>query len=221
MNPGAPAGVDEPAQFRTGRFVDSPATQTLVIFAIRTRRSPLRRRRPVAPPTGLAPRPPRRSGSPHLSHGQPAPARASPDTRRSTDPPTVATDAVTPHAAHSVTGIPCAEGPARVPSSGRVSVRVSLGADLVVEERRERVKPRSSRGAPRTKRDHRGRGPTPTAPILRVTGPHASVVSARECRHRQEHGERASPHAARSGRIRGNYGQGAAMANVGETVVTG
>ena len=38
-----------PAQFRTGWFVESLATQALVIFAIRTRRSPLWRSRPSLP----------------------------------------------------------------------------------------------------------------------------------------------------------------------------
>jgi P-type Mg2+ transporter len=38
-----------PAQFRTGWFVESLATQTLVIFAIRTRRSPFWRSRPSLP----------------------------------------------------------------------------------------------------------------------------------------------------------------------------
>ena len=38
-----------PAEFRTGWFVESLATQTLVIFVIRTRRSPFWRSRPSAP----------------------------------------------------------------------------------------------------------------------------------------------------------------------------
>ena len=38
-----------PAQFRTGWFVESLATQALVIFAIRTRRSPFWRSRPSLP----------------------------------------------------------------------------------------------------------------------------------------------------------------------------
>ncbi|WP_153816250.1 cation transporting ATPase C-terminal domain-containing protein [Streptomyces sp. SUK 48] len=38
-----------PAQFRTGWFVESLATQTLVIFAIRTRRSPFWRSRASLP----------------------------------------------------------------------------------------------------------------------------------------------------------------------------
>ncbi|MFD8708711.1 magnesium-translocating P-type ATPase [Kitasatospora sp. NPDC059648] len=42
------------AQFRTGWFVESLATQTLVIFAIRTRRSPFWRSRPSVPLTVTA-----------------------------------------------------------------------------------------------------------------------------------------------------------------------
>jgi Mg2+-importing ATPase len=38
-----------PAQFRSGWFVESLATQTLVIFAIRTRRTPFFRSRPSLP----------------------------------------------------------------------------------------------------------------------------------------------------------------------------
>src|SRR6185295_5896431 len=38
-----------PALFRTGWFVESLATQTLVIFAIRTRRVPFLRSRPSLP----------------------------------------------------------------------------------------------------------------------------------------------------------------------------
>jgi Mg2+-importing ATPase len=38
-----------PAQFRSGWFVESLATQTLVIFAVRTRRIPFFRSRPSAP----------------------------------------------------------------------------------------------------------------------------------------------------------------------------
>ncbi|WP_198359609.1 cation transporting ATPase C-terminal domain-containing protein, partial [Streptomyces fildesensis] len=40
-----------PVQFRTGWFVESLATQALVIFAIRTRRSPFWRSRPSLPLT--------------------------------------------------------------------------------------------------------------------------------------------------------------------------
>ena len=40
-----------PAQFRSGWFVESLATQTLVIFAIRTRRSPFFRSHPSVPLT--------------------------------------------------------------------------------------------------------------------------------------------------------------------------
>lgn len=43
-----------PAQFRSGWFVESLATQTLVIFAIRTRRVPFIHSRPSAPITAAA-----------------------------------------------------------------------------------------------------------------------------------------------------------------------
>ena len=44
-----------PALFRSGSFVESLATQTLVIFAIRTRRIPFFRSRPSLPLTLAAP----------------------------------------------------------------------------------------------------------------------------------------------------------------------
>lgn len=37
-----------PVQFRTGWFVESPATQTLIMFAIQTRQVPFLRSRPSA-----------------------------------------------------------------------------------------------------------------------------------------------------------------------------
>jgi len=54
-----------PAQFRTGWFVESLATQTLVIFAIRTRRIPFFRSHPRLPLT-LAAAPPT-SAPPHAT----------------------------------------------------------------------------------------------------------------------------------------------------------
>ena len=55
-----------PALFRSGWFVESLATQTLVIFAIRTRRIPFFRSRPSLPLTLAAPpaSPPALSGHP-------------------------------------------------------------------------------------------------------------------------------------------------------------
>jgi hypothetical protein len=66
-----PSPVTGPALFRSGWFVESLATQTLVIFAIRTRRIPFFRSRPSLPLTLAAP-----PASPPAFSGQPAgPAR--------------------------------------------------------------------------------------------------------------------------------------------------